>query len=54
MQIHAVKWMDEVLGIALERMPEPRILDALDVAETATETSPESTSKQPATGINPH
>ena len=54
MQIHAVKWMDEVLGIALERVPEPRILDALDVSETVAESTPETTSKQPTTGINPH
>jgi ATP-dependent Lon protease len=54
MQIHAVKWMDEVLGIALERMPQPRMLDVLEVSETVTETSPEPTSKQPTTGINPH
>ncbi|MEE2782118.1 MAG: endopeptidase La [Pseudomonadota bacterium] len=28
-EIHAVKWMDEVLEIALETLPEPRLLDEI-------------------------
>ena len=28
LEIHCVKWMDEVLQVALDRMPVPRIVDA--------------------------
>ncbi len=56
--IHAVKWMDEVLGVALERMPEARVAerrveDAVaeqDVGDSQADAPVTSTS----TGINPH
>jgi ATP-dependent Lon protease len=34
LQIHCVKWMDEVLQVALDRMPVPRIADAGGDAQT--------------------
>ncbi len=40
LSIHAVKWMDEVLELALTTMPEPRLKD--DVASTGTETNDQS------------
>lgn len=56
--IHAVKWMDEVLEIALERLPEPRIVDN-QVSATADdqdsqESNVETSVTSPSTGINPH
>ena len=54
LDIHAVKWMDEVLELALERMPEPRLAegdaDAQGVSDNAVDTPVTSSS----TSINPH
>ena len=55
-EIHAVKWMDEVLEIALERLPEPKLVDSkstteLNNAESKTE---QANSKDADTGISPH
>ncbi len=44
--IHAVKWMDDVLELALERAPEPRLVDA-----TAGDSSKD---KNVGSGISPH
>ena len=54
LQIHAVKWMDEVLEVALERMPEPRILNE-DITEEPTEESTvDAPLGQPGQTVNPH
>lgn len=50
LEIHCVKWMDEVLQVALDRMPVPRIADDRSKA-TAAERKSE---KENAPGINPH
>ena len=34
LEIHCVKWMDEVLQVALDHMPVPRIADAEGDAQT--------------------
>ena len=50
--IHAVKWMDEVLHIALERLPEPRLADESD--DEGEERSKSDPASLPEAGINPH
>jgi ATP-dependent Lon protease len=48
LQIHCVKWMDEVLQVALDRMPVPRVAGNED-------TSPEITVEdESAPSISPH
>lgn len=50
LQIHCVKWMDEVLQVALDRMPVPRIADVPSDAQSA-EIKVED---DPAPGLSPH
>lgn len=52
--IHAVQWMDEVLEIALERMPEPRLIEPAQVAQDTADAGRETPVTSPSTGINPH
>ncbi len=55
LEIHAVKWMDEVLALALERMPEPRLVESEDDApEEAAEASVDAPVTSTSTPINPH
>ncbi len=55
LEIHAVKWMDEVLALALERMPEPRLVEADDdAAEEAADASVDTPVTSTSTSINPH
>ncbi|MEM9622811.1 MAG: endopeptidase La [Pseudomonadota bacterium] len=51
--IHAVKWMDDVLEVALERLPEPRLADSADKAG-AGEQPVERKVGTGSTTINPH
>ncbi|MDH3641899.1 MAG: endopeptidase La, partial [Gammaproteobacteria bacterium] len=51
LKIYPVKWMDEVLEIALERMPEPRMVE--EVAD-AKKQLPEVGPKDDEVSINPH
>lgn len=50
LEIHCVKWMDEVLQVALDRMPVPRIADDNPKGRVAEGKS----EKENAPGINPH
>ena len=50
LQIHCVKWLDEVLQVALDRMPVPRIADVQSDAQSA-EIKVED---DPAPGLSPH
>ena len=50
LEIHCVKWMDEVLQVALDRMPVPRIADDNPKGAPAERTA----EKENAQGINPH
>jgi ATP-dependent Lon protease len=50
-EIHAVKWMDEVLELALERVPEPRLVSG-DGEESDPKVEPV-TGQQPQ-AVNPH
>ena len=52
LQIHCVKWMDEVLQVALDRMPVPRIADAGDDAQT--ERVERKGEEEGAPSISPH
>jgi ATP-dependent Lon protease len=53
--IHPVKWIDEVLQIALETMPEPRLTEVdVDTDGASSDAAAESTTTSPSTGINPH
>jgi len=55
LEIHPVKWMDEVLQVALECMPEPRISSTEGVAEEGkSDASVEGGRTSPSTSINPH
>ncbi len=55
LEIHAVKWMDEVLALALERMPEPRLVEADDDAsEEGADASVDAPVTSTSTPINPH
>ena len=54
LQIHAVKWMDEVLEVALERMPEPRIAKEALTDEPTEEAKVEAPLGQPGPSVNPH
>ncbi len=51
--IHGVKWMDDVLEVALERLPEPRLADT-EGAEQSAETTVERSKGVGNTGISPH
>ncbi|MGK0256637.1 MAG: ATP-dependent Lon protease [Candidatus Azotimanducaceae bacterium] len=55
-QIHVVKWMDEVLEIALERLPEPKLVDAETVEKLASGESKteQANPKGSNPGISPH
>jgi ATP-dependent Lon protease len=50
--IHAVKWMDEVLEIALERVPQPRLIDTETAAQGDNKSEAGLTST--STAVNPH
>ena len=50
LEIHCVKWMDEVLQVALDRMPVPRIDDDSPKGRVAEGKS----EKENSPGINPH
>ena len=50
LEIHCVKWMDEVLQVALDRMPVPRIADDNPKGAPAERKAEE----ENAQGINPH
>jgi ATP-dependent Lon protease len=50
--IHAVKWMDEVLQLALERDPQPRLADS--ESEGKADNQSETTVTSSSTAINPH
>jgi len=54
--IHPVKWMDDVLEIALERMPVPTLADASRGADEAAPVVAESTGKSDPKdqGVSPH
>jgi ATP-dependent Lon protease len=52
--IHPVQWMDEVLQLALERMPEPRLAERSPVSPETVESKVESSVTSPSTGVNPH
>ncbi len=62
MEIHAVRWMDEVLELALERLPEPRLAEAVSAADEIEQSDEErpveatinAPAKQPGDGISPH
>ncbi len=54
LDIHAVKWMDEVLALALERMPEPRLADDGAEAEGASDKAVDAPVTSSSTSINPH
>jgi ATP-dependent Lon protease len=54
LQIHAVKWIDEVLEIALERMPEPKILHDGGVDGASSESKKESGAAETPSSISPH
>jgi hypothetical protein len=55
LNIHPVKWMDEVLELALERMPEPRLVNASEPAvEPQGDKKSDVAPASPSTGINPH
>ena len=50
LEVHCVKWMDEVLQVALDRMPVPRIADDNPKGAPAERKA----EKENAQGINPH
>jgi ATP-dependent Lon protease len=52
--IHAVKWMDEVLELALERVPEPRLADPEEGEGEVVDANVDPSVTSPSTGINPH
>ena len=55
LKIHAVKWMDEVLTIALERMPELLLTrNSLHNQTEEAESANDTVSATPSVGINPH
>jgi ATP-dependent Lon protease len=51
LNIYPVKWMDDVLELALERLPEPRIVEAVDDAKKPL---PDVGSNDDKVTINPH
>lgn len=54
LEIHAVKWIDEVLEIALESMPEPKILHDGASEDVSSETKKDSGTAETPSGISPH
>ena len=52
--IHPVQWMDEVLQLALERVPEPRLAERSQVSPETVESKVESSVTSTSTGVNPH
>jgi ATP-dependent Lon protease len=54
LQIHAVKWIDEVLEIALERMPEPKILHDGGGEATSSDSKKETGAAESPSIISPH
>ena len=54
LQIHAVKWIDEVLEIALERMPEPKILHDGAGEGGSSESKKEAGAAEAPSSISPH
>jgi len=54
--IRPVKWMDEVLEIALERMPVPELQDAVSATDEAAKVVPKSSTKKAPKdrGVSPH
>ena len=54
LEIHAVKWIDEVLEIALERMPEPKILHDGAGEGTSSESTKDTGAAETPSSISPH
>ena len=55
LSFHPVKWMDEVLELALERVPELHRAEIVDsAAKSAAEKNVDPSITSPSTGINPH
>jgi ATP-dependent Lon protease len=55
LNFHPVKWMDEVLELALERPPEVHVAEVTaSAAEAAAEKSVDAAVTSSSTGINPH
>jgi len=53
LNIHPVKWIDEALEIALERMPQPRIVE-VDQVDKPSDTPIDAQQAPSAPGISPH
>ncbi len=53
LNIHPVKWIDEALEIALERMPQPRLVE-VDQNDKSSDTPIEAQPAPSAPGISPH
>jgi hypothetical protein len=51
LNIYPVKWMDDVLELALERLPEPRLVEDADGAKKQL---PDVGSQDDEVSINPH
>ena len=54
LEIHAVKWIDEVLEIALERMPEPKILHDGAGKGASSESKTDTGAAETPSSISPH
>ena len=54
LQIHSVKWIDEVLEIALERMPEPKMLHDGAGEATSSESKKETGAAETPSTMSPH
>lgn len=54
LEIHAVKWIDEVLEIALERMPEPKILHDGTGEGASSESKKDTGAAETPSSISPH
>jgi ATP-dependent Lon protease len=54
LEIHAVKWIDEVLEIALERMPEPKILHDGAGEGASSESKKDTGAAETPSSISPH
>ena len=54
LEIHAVKWIDEVLEIALERMPEPKIIHDGAGGGASSESKKDTGAAETPSSISPH
>jgi len=55
LEIHVVKWVDEALEIALERMPKPRLDDLVsEPGVVKADNQADTSATNSSTGINPH